>query len=213
MQALGGYGYTREYMVEKIRRDTRITTIYEGTSEIMEMTIARDRWQAHLKTRGQHYHDLADELRRLHGEHPEVGADIAALALDALAEVMEWSRVGRLTRNQHVLLRLGELVTYGETAACIARKAARAVRSELNEKSERRFDAKGLASIARVFARDAALRIADDGLRLVRGAGGAGDDRITELEQALRHHDIARAQAGLLNDMDHVADLVYGRVS
>ena len=52
IQALGGYGYTREYMVEKIKRDVRITTIYEGTSEIMEMTIARDRWQQHLKTRG-----------------------------------------------------------------------------------------------------------------------------------------------------------------
>ena len=45
IQALGGYGYTHEYMVEKIKRDVRITTIYEGTSEIMEMTISRDRWQ------------------------------------------------------------------------------------------------------------------------------------------------------------------------
>ena len=45
IQALGGYGYTKEYMVEKIKRDVRITTIYEGTSEIMEMTIA----QAELK--------------------------------------------------------------------------------------------------------------------------------------------------------------------
>jgi len=42
--------------VEKISRDVRITTIYEGTSEIMEMTISRDRWQSHLKTRGLHYH-------------------------------------------------------------------------------------------------------------------------------------------------------------
>src|SRR5581483_3024921 len=45
IQALGGYGYTREYMVEKIRRDVRITTIYEGTSEILEMTVGRDFWQ------------------------------------------------------------------------------------------------------------------------------------------------------------------------
>ena len=64
IQALGGYGYTHEYMVEKISRDVRITTIYEGTSEIMEMTISRDRWQLHLKTRGQHYHDLARESKR-----------------------------------------------------------------------------------------------------------------------------------------------------
>ncbi len=63
IQALGGYGYTHEYMVEKISRDVRITTIYEGTSEIMEMTISRDRWQSHLKTRGQHYHEQSAGIR------------------------------------------------------------------------------------------------------------------------------------------------------
>ena len=36
IQALGGYGYTREYLVEKIKRDVRITCIHEGTSEIMD---------------------------------------------------------------------------------------------------------------------------------------------------------------------------------
>ncbi len=65
IQALGGYGYTHEYLVEKIKRDVRITTIYEGTSEIMEMTIARDRWQQHLKTRGDHFHAHARELEQL----------------------------------------------------------------------------------------------------------------------------------------------------
>src|SRR5215467_8645584 len=92
IQALGGYGYTHEYMVEKIKRDVRITTIYEGTSEIMEMTISRDRWQFHLKTRGQHYHQQARQCETLHERHPEVGAGIAALGLHALAEVMERAR-------------------------------------------------------------------------------------------------------------------------
>src|SRR5215472_9939272 len=105
IQALGGYGYTHEYMVEKIKRDVRITTIYEGTSEIMEMTISRDRWQSHLKTRGRHYHDEARLMDALHQKHGDVGANIAALALDALAELMEKARVGRLTRHQHILLR------------------------------------------------------------------------------------------------------------
>src|SRR5450756_2070232 len=111
IQALGGYGYTHEYIVEKIKRDVRITTIYEGTSEIMEMTISRDRWQLHLKTRGQHYHERARELETLHVQHPEVGANTAALALHALAEVMEKARAARLTRFQHILLRLGELLS------------------------------------------------------------------------------------------------------
>src|SRR5215472_15638721 len=78
IQAHGGYGYTHEFMVEKISRDVRITIIYEGTSEIMEMTIARDRWQLHLKTRGQHYHEQARKFETLHSQHPGVGADVAA---------------------------------------------------------------------------------------------------------------------------------------
>src|ERR1700757_748480 len=94
IQALGGYGYTHEYLVEKISREVRITTIYEGTSEIMEMTISRDRWQFHLKTRGQHYHEKARKFEALDATHPNVGAGVAALALHGLAEVMGGPRLG-----------------------------------------------------------------------------------------------------------------------
>lgn len=41
MQVHGGYGYTREFPVERFLRDVRVTTIYEGTSEIQRMVIAR----------------------------------------------------------------------------------------------------------------------------------------------------------------------------
>ena len=36
----GGYGYTREYPVERMMRDAKITEIYEGTSEVQRMVIA-----------------------------------------------------------------------------------------------------------------------------------------------------------------------------
>ena len=157
IQALGGYGYTHEYMVEKIKRDVRITTIYEGTSEIMEMTIARDRWQLHLKTRGQHYHDQAKVFEELHARHANIGADTAALAFHALAEVMEKARIARLTRFQHVLLRLGELIAFAESAGSLARRAALIAENKINEKTNRRFDAIGMAAISRIFAREAAL--------------------------------------------------------
>ncbi len=41
IQTLGGYGYMREYRVEKFYRDAKITEIYEGTSEIQRLTILR----------------------------------------------------------------------------------------------------------------------------------------------------------------------------
>ncbi|NOR49419.1 MAG: acyl-CoA dehydrogenase [Desulfuromonadales bacterium] len=42
MQIYGGYGYTSEFPVERYSRDARITTIYEGTSEIQRLIIARE---------------------------------------------------------------------------------------------------------------------------------------------------------------------------
>lgn len=42
VQILGGYGYTRDYPLERYARDARITSIYEGTSEIQRLIIARD---------------------------------------------------------------------------------------------------------------------------------------------------------------------------
>jgi acyl-CoA dehydrogenase len=211
IQALGGYGYTHEYMVEKIKRDVRITTIYEGTSEIMEMTISRDRWQLHLKTRGQHYHEQAKKFEALHASHADVGADSAALALHALAEVMERCRVARLTRYQHILLRLGELIAYAECAGSLARRASLLADNKLNEKASRRFDATALAAVSRIFAREAALKVAEEGLRWVVGAGGISDAELATFETTLGMPAIHRAQAGLISDMDYVADALYSR--
>jgi butyryl-CoA dehydrogenase len=41
LQIFGGYGYTKEFPVERFFRDARITTLYEGTSEIQRLVIAR----------------------------------------------------------------------------------------------------------------------------------------------------------------------------
>jgi len=213
IQALGGYGYTHEYMVEKIKRDVRITTIYEGTSEIMEMTISRDRWQSHLKTRGQHYHEQARKFEAVHAQHPSVGANIAALALHALAEVMEKARVARLTRYQHILLRLGELIAYAECAGSLSRRAALMAEDRLNEKANQRFDATALAALSRIFAREAAFKVAEEGLRWVAGAGGVSDSEMAAFETALGLPAVHRAQAGLIADMDCVADVLYGRLA
>ncbi|MGI5948728.1 acyl-CoA dehydrogenase [Peptoniphilus sp.] len=40
LQLFGGYGYTRDYPIERMMRDAKITEIYEGTSEVMRMVIS-----------------------------------------------------------------------------------------------------------------------------------------------------------------------------
>ncbi len=211
IQALGGYGYTREYMVEKIRRDVRITTIYEGTSEIMEMTIARDRWQQHLKTRGQHYHEKAKEMEALEAAQPGCGARFAALALHSLAEGLERFRAQRLTRHQHVLFRAGRMIALAEGAMVLAKRAARAAKGELPDKADRRLDAAALAAVSRANGREAAFEVAQEALRWAVGADGVPASDLAAFTAAIRLPEISGAQAGLIADLDLVSDALYGR--
>jgi alkylation response protein AidB-like acyl-CoA dehydrogenase len=195
IQAHGGYGYTKEYMVEKIKRDVRITTIYEGTSEIMEWTISRDRWQLHLKSRGDYYKEWANRLALIHQEQPDNGANYAAMAMQALATILERCRLDRLTRNQHILFRLGELIAYAETAAIFAERVADKPTEAIA------LDIPTRQALSRLFGREAALKIATDGLRWAIGAGQTDPN----LAQSLDLPGIYQAQKGLLADMDFAA--------
>jgi alkylation response protein AidB-like acyl-CoA dehydrogenase len=209
IQALGGYGYTREYMVEKIKRDARITRIYEGTSEIMEMTICRDRWQIHLKTHGLLYHDMARQLEELHKQNDRVGAQVLSYCMHGLAELLETARSQRLTRHQHILFRLGELIAHAEGAASLARRAARAGQGKLNAKAHARFTAENLAAFSRIAARDAAMKIVSEGVRWIGGLISEAEAKNLESKSFIPQ--VYRAQVGLLQDMDYVADVLYER--
>jgi alkylation response protein AidB-like acyl-CoA dehydrogenase len=195
IQALGGNGYTREYMVEKIKRDVRITMIYEGTSEILEWTTARDRWQLHLKSRGAHYLDWAERAERLHAERKDVGANHAAVALRRLAAILERCRLDKLTRHQHVLFRLGELVAQAEGAAVFAQRAATAPTSAIP------LPPATLAAMSRVFARDAAARVAFEGARWAIAAGQTDPEFLRSLDL----NQVLAGQAGGIEDMDVIA--------
>ena len=41
VQLLGGYGYTRDFPVERMMRDAKITHIYEGTNQVQRIVMAR----------------------------------------------------------------------------------------------------------------------------------------------------------------------------
>jgi alkylation response protein AidB-like acyl-CoA dehydrogenase len=42
VQIFGGYGYVKDYPVERFFRDAKVTEIYEGTSEVQRIVIARE---------------------------------------------------------------------------------------------------------------------------------------------------------------------------
>jgi alkylation response protein AidB-like acyl-CoA dehydrogenase len=196
IQAHGGYGYVKEYMVEKIKRDVRITCIYEGTNEIMEWTIARDRWQQHLKTKGAFFTDWAKRLDAIHERQPENGAGYAALALRALAALMEQARLDRLTRNQHILFRLGEWIAWAEAAAIFAERVADKPTEGIA------LDIPTRQALSRIHARQAALKLASEGLAWLIGAGQTNMNLGREINSVA----IYAAQMGQIADMDFAAE-------
>jgi len=197
IQALGGYGYTRDFSPEKIKRDVKITCIYEGTNEIMEMTICRGRWQEHLKSRGRFYVDMAAEMDALHAATPDVGAEVAACGLRALAKVLEECRVQKLTRHQHVMFSLGSLIAEAETAAALCKAA-----SEKNISPTHRFDRDTMRAMSRVHARETAFNVATRGLKLVSGSVTEG---VGALAEGMELPKIEARQHGNTEDMDFIA--------
>jgi len=45
VQLFGGYGYVKDYPVERYFRDAKVTEIYEGTSEVQRIVIARELYE------------------------------------------------------------------------------------------------------------------------------------------------------------------------
>lgn len=197
IQALGGYGYTRDFSPEKIKRDVKITCIYEGTNEIMEMTICRGRWQEHLKSRGGYYAAIASEMDALHASNPDVGADACACGLRALGRVLEECRVQKLTRHQHVMFTLGSLIAEAEVAAAMCRVAA-----AKSPSTTHRLDKDALKAIARVNSRESAFNVASKGLKLAAGSAAEG---VGALADGMELPQIEAKQHGNTADMDLIA--------
>jgi alkylation response protein AidB-like acyl-CoA dehydrogenase len=52
VQVLGGYGFTRDYPVERMMRDAKVTQIYEGTNQVQRIVIARQLLKSQTRTAG-----------------------------------------------------------------------------------------------------------------------------------------------------------------
>jgi len=190
IQAHGGYGYTQEYEVEKIRRDVRITTIYEGTSEIMRTIIGTHRWRMVVRSKGEFYREMAQAVLQAGGENS------TALAASALAELYLTAHRTKLPRRQWALFELARLSAEVETAVQFSLKA----RGEDLENPEL------IRAAARLHAASAAREVAQGGLRLLLGSGAYSDEEIEEWKKAAGFEQCLLASHGEMEWMGEVVE-------
>jgi alkylation response protein AidB-like acyl-CoA dehydrogenase len=204
IQALGGYGYINEYGVEKIKRDVRITTIYEGTSEIQQNIISTFRWKKSRKTKGEFYGAIAAEMERLEASAPGCGGGFFARAARALNHLIGVADARRLTRQQIVMFDLADLMAHVEVGAAVARKAA-ALAAGGDPQAER------AALTARIFAWEAGQLFARNAMRVLTGTGDIEPEALARSLAEIRFNEFAGGSPNVIRDMDRLADIVFGR--
>ncbi len=201
IQALGGYGYIREFGVEKIKRDVKITCIYEGTSEIQQSIISTFRWKSSRKSKGEFYGRVAAEMESLSVEVTEAGCRFYALAARALNRTIDLAHDNRLTRQQTIMFALADMMTYVEVGAALARKAVKLTQAQA-------ADAEKYRAMARVFAGEVTQLVGENALKIAMSGdltAAAAQQHLTEIA----YTEMLAGRANWAKDMDRIADIIF----
>ena len=202
IQALGGYGYITEFGVEKIKRDVRITCIYEGTSEVLQNIISIFRWKKTWKTKGEFYRSIAKEMEALHQKSDLAGCLFYGIAAEALNRTILLAHENRLTRSQHVMFCLADMMTHVEVGASLARKAvALGVNSDPHVQK--------VQAASRIFAAEVAQLVYQNMLKILMGNGLFSSGTISEFMESISCQQLPFAYANTVQDMDKICDLVF----
>jgi hypothetical protein len=110
-----------DFEVEKIRRDARILTIYEGTSEIQQSIIGLFRMRETVRSKGRFYTQMADEVESF----ADAGGPFVARAARFLADAAQSAFKAKLMRQQHVSFEFATAMADVETAVALSRAAAK----------------------------------------------------------------------------------------
>ncbi|RJQ70205.1 MAG: acyl-CoA dehydrogenase [Desulfobacteraceae bacterium] len=203
IQALGGYGYIREFGVEKIKRDVKITCIYEGTSEIQQSIISTFRWKTSRKSKGEFYGRLAAEMAQLDAQVPDAGCRFYGLAAGALNRTIDLAHNHRLTRQQALMFDLADMMTWVEVGIALARKAVHLSRAKDAE-------AEKFKAMARVFAGEVTRVAGENALKIALG-GGLDDSLVQQHLADIAYQEMLAARGKWVADMDRIADIIFER--
>jgi len=193
VQALGGYGYCVDFEVEKIRRDARILTIYEGTSEIQQSIINIFRMREIVRSKGQFYLRMAEEVEPL----VEVGGPAVARAARFLADAAQTAFRAKLVRKQHIAFEFATAMADLETAVALARAAART-------------DDELLKAQSRLWACQVTLTVPARILAALSASNGVAAEDFSRLQKLGDLDGGITLQTGRLADMNLVAERITG---
>jgi alkylation response protein AidB-like acyl-CoA dehydrogenase len=206
MQALGGYGYISEFEVEKIKRDVKITCIYEGTSEIQQNIISTYRWKKTRKTKGEFYDALAMEMEKLEASSANLGCWLYAKCTRMLNQIIALVHDNRLTRQQYIMFALADMMSHVEVGASLANKAASLTQANAPDAEKHQI-------MSRLFAREVAQLLIKNIPMILMGTDSFSTQGVFEFLKQNDYDALFTGHQGVLADMDSMADILFERVS
>ncbi|MDM8523799.1 acyl-CoA dehydrogenase family protein [Desulfococcaceae bacterium HSG8] len=204
MQALGGYGYITEFEVEKIKRDVRITSIYEGTSEIQQSIASTFRWKKTRKTKGGFYNDICEEMNKLEAEQNDAGCRFCGLAANALNKTIFLVNDNKMTRQQYIMFALADMMAHVEVGASMARKAVKLTK-------EGAPDAEKFRTMSRIFAGEVTQLVSEKMLRILMGTGIFDQKAASDFMESVSYNELICGCQNVIKDMDTAADILFDR--
>ena len=204
IQALGGYGYICEFEVEKIKRDVKITCIYEGTSEIQQSIISTFRWKNTRKSKGEFYGSIVSEMEKLDTVVGDAGCRLYGLSAGVLNETIMRVHDNRLIRQQFVMFNLSDMMTHVEVGASLARKAVALTEAGSPE-------AETIKIMSRIFADEVAQLVTRKALKILMGSGVFDQKAVSDFVETVSYNELFFSGQNVINDMDMVADILFER--
>jgi alkylation response protein AidB-like acyl-CoA dehydrogenase len=204
IQALGGYGYICEFEVEKIKRDVKITCIYEGTSEIQQNIISTFRWKNTRKSKGEFYGSIVSEMEKLDTVVGDAGCRLYGLSAGVLNETIMRVHDNRLIRQQYVMFNLSDMMTHVEVGASLARKAVALTEAGGPE-------AETIKIMSRIFADEVAQLVTRNALKILMGSGVFDQKAVSDFMETVSYNELFFSSQNIINDMDMVADILFER--
>ena len=204
MQALGGYGYISEFEVEKIKRDVKITCIYEGTSEVQQNIISTYRWKKTRKTKGEFYQALGNEMEQLAADGSRSGCRVYAGCAGMLNPLIDLAHEKRLTRQQYIMFALADMMSQLEVGASLAKKAASLLRANASEGEKYQI-------MSRLFAWDTAKCFSQNIPMILLGQENIGREDALAFLNRIEYDALVLGHEGVIQDMDRMADIIFGR--
>ena len=204
IQALGGYGYICEFEVEKIKRDVKITCIYEGTSEIQQNIISTFRWKNTRKSKGEFYGSIVSEMEKLDTVVGDAGCRLYGLSAGVLNETIMRVHDNRLIRQQYVMFNLADMMTHVEVGASLARKAVALTEAGGPETET-------IKIMSRIFADEVAQLVTRKALKILMGSGVFDQKAVSDFMETVSYNELFFSGQNVINDMDMVADILFER--